>query len=455
MFQRFFDEGLAQSSYLVACARTREAAIVDPRRDIDVYVAAARTHGLTIVYAIETHVHADFVSGARELAEIGVRTICGPATDLGFPNHEARHRERLTLGDVGLTLLHTPGHTPEHISVLVQAPGAPDRVLTGDTLFVGSAGRPDLLGDDMMRTLAGQLYDSLHDVLLALDDDVEVHPGHGAGSLCGAGIGSAPSSTIGEERRGNALLQHRTRDGFVAAVLADLPDTPPYFPRMKALNRQGPPLLGMAEPLGPPPLVEADAARALLAQNAQVIDLRSADAFAHAHPAGALHLEAGPKVGYWAAWVVPAAAQILLVAEGERQASAARLDLLRVGIDAVAGYLRNGFDGWLEADLPVASIERTDVERLADRLRHPDAPALVDVRSAREFETGHLGGALHIPLNELQARAPELPVGAIATICETGYRSSLAASILARLGVRNVASVSGGMADYKIERGSR
>ena len=234
-------------------------------------------------------------------------------------------------------------------------------------------------------------------------------------------------------------------------MLDDLPETPPYFPRMKALNRRGPPLLGLTQPVGPPPLLDADDARALIARDALVIDLRSADAFARAHPSAALHLEAGPKVGYWAGWVVPAAAEILLVADDEAQAASARLDLLRIGIDSIAGYLRNGFGGWVAAGLPVSSIERVDVASLAGRLSRPDAPAVVDVRSAREFESGHLDGAVHIPLNELQSRAPELPAGAVATICETGYRSSLAASLLARQGLHCVASVAGGMAEYETD----
>ena len=197
MFQRFFDEGLAQASYLIACPRTREAAVVDPRRDIDIYVAAARQQGLTVAYAIETHVHADFVSGARELAQIGVRVIAGPGARLAYAHHEAQDGERIALGDVSLEFLHTPGHTPEHISVLVREPNEPARLLSGDMLFVGGVGRPDLLGDDQARQLAEQLFDSLYERTLSLDDATEVHPGHGAGSLCGTGIGKEPFSTIG------------------------------------------------------------------------------------------------------------------------------------------------------------------------------------------------------------------------------------------------------------------
>ncbi len=217
MFQRFSDEGLAQSSYLVASDRTREAAIIDPRRDVDVYVSAAERHGLTITLAIETHTHADFVSGARELASLGASVVAGPGADLQFPFREASDGDTLTVGDIGLRLLHTPGHTFEHISILVEEPGHAVRVLTGDTLFVGAVGRPDLAGTEQTSALADALYDSLFGRLLHLDDDVEVHPGHGAGSLCGAGIGTAPRSSIGHERRFNPLLQLTSRDAFIAS----------------------------------------------------------------------------------------------------------------------------------------------------------------------------------------------------------------------------------------------
>src|SRR6476620_6661301 len=245
MFQRIFDEGLAQASYLIADERSREAVIIDPRRDVDVYVAAARQQGLRIAAAIETHTHADFISGARELSK-AARTIAGPGAALGFAFHEVRDRERLRFGDLSLEVIHTPGHTPEHICLLAEQPGEPVRLFTGDTLFVGAIGRPDLLGEEQSRRLASNLYDSLFDRLLTLDDEIEVHPGHGAGSLCGTGIGAAPHSTIGRERRFNPMLQHASRSTFVAAVLNDLPETPPYFQRMKRLNRAGPELHGLA-----------------------------------------------------------------------------------------------------------------------------------------------------------------------------------------------------------------
>lgn len=450
MFHRFFDEGLAQSSYLLASPSTREAIVIDPRRDAAVYLDVARAQGLSIVYAIETHIHADFVSGARELAVAGVRTIAGPGAGLTFDHHEAADGEERSIGDLRLRFLHTPGHTPEHISILVEQAGAPVRVFSGDTLFVGAVGRPDLLGEDVMRRLAGELYDSLVGKLLALDDSVEVHPGHGAGSLCGAGIGREPHSTIGQERRFNPMLQHRTREAFVAAVLNDLPDTPPYFPRMKRVNHDGPPVLDLArgvpaaEPL-PPSRVSA-----LVRDGALLLDLRSADAFGAAHPAGALHMAFGAKVGYWAGWVLPANADIVLLTGTQAQADEATRQLFLVGFDRVHGRVEGGFDAWRAAGLPTAGIAQMDAQDLRERVRHGNAPALVDVRTRREWEAGHVPGARHIPVAELGSRVAELDAGApVAVMCEGGFRSSLASSILARAGFAQIVNVPGGMAAYR------
>jgi hydroxyacylglutathione hydrolase len=456
MFQRLFDEGLAQASYLIACERTREAAVVDPRRDIDVYVAAATQHRLTIVYAIETHVHADFVSGARELAAIGARVVTGPGANLAYPHHEARHGERIGVGDVSLEFLHTPGHTPEHACVLVREPDRPVRLLSGDTLFVGGVGRPDLLGHDHSRQLADQLYDSLFDIILALDDSIEVHPGHGAGSLCGAGIGKDPYSTIGQERRVNPMLQHTSKDAFVAAVLADLPETPSYFARMKRVNQRGPAAQGLAKPVAPPPLVSPLEAFATTKNGGIILDLRSSASFGDGHPAGAVHMMFGTKVGYWAGWIIAPDVAVILLADWtangsyHQQASEIRRQLLRVGLDSVAGLIEGGFEAWQSLGLPVARIEQISAAELHERLEGPERLKVVDVRTAREWSGGHIEGAMHVPLGELTARAGELPRnGPVAAICEGGFRSSLATSLMERAGVERIVNVAGGMAAYR------
>ena len=450
MFQRYHDEGLAQSSYLLACPRTRQAVVIDPRRDVDLYVAAARQHQLNIVAAVETHVHADFVSGARELAAIGARVIVGPGSALTHPAYETRHEERLSFGDLSLTFLHTPGHTPEHICVLARQPGEPERVFTGDTLFVGAVGRPDLLGVSLTRKLAEELHESLFHTLLALDDAVEVHPGHGAGSLCGAGIGAEPHSTIGRERVSNPMLKHRSRDDFVAAVLADLPETPAYFRRMKQVNQQGPQVLHLAERYSGARAMMPSAVEPAIRGGAVLIDLRPPEAFNADHADGAINVGFGASVGYWAGWVLPGDAAIVLMGVGQREADEVGRQLLRVGLDNVVGFIEGGMDGWRSAGLPTAQIAQIDASELHARLARGERITIVDVRSPQERRNGHIDGSAHVPAGDIASRAHELKdKGLLVTICEGGYRSSLAASLLARAGLPAVANAAGGMVAYR------
>ena len=450
MFQRFFDEGLAQASFLIACPRTREAVIVDPRRDVDIYVETARAHNLRIAYSFETHVHADFACGSRELAAVGAKTIAGPGANLRYAHHQATHGERLRVGDISIEFLHTPGHTPEHLTILMNMPDEPVRLFTGDTLFVGAVGRPDLLGEEQTRRLAEDLYDSLFKKILVLDDRIQVHPSHGAGSLCGAGIGKEEFTTIGQEKRFNPMLQHKTKEEFVAAVLADLPDTPPYFPRMKKLNQEGPPLLGMVNGYRGPAAISPGSAATAIRNGALMIDLRGASAFAAAHPLGALNLAFGTKVGYWGGYVLPNDARVVLLAGDQREATEAARQLIRIGVSRIDGFINGGFDAWREAGLPTSSYPLTNVQDLHSDLTGPHPPIVVDVRTAREFKGGHIDGAVHMPLGDLATRAAELPRDrTIATICEGGYRSSLAASVLSRVGVDRLVNVTGGMSAWR------
>jgi hydroxyacylglutathione hydrolase len=447
MFQRFFEEGLAQASYLVACDRSRDAIVIDPRRDVDIYVASAAQQGLRIVAAVDTHIHADFVSGSRELAAVGTRTVAGPGAALGYDFDEVCDGATLTLGDLRIHFLHTPGHTQEHICVLASRPGEPVRVFTGDTLFVGAVGRPDLCGEEETRRLAGELYESLRRKLLTLDGATEVHPGHGAGSLCGAGIGAEPHSTIAQERRFNTMLQHTSREAFVAAVLDDLPDTPPYFARVKKVNQEGPVLRSLAAGYPGPRAIDVLDAASAARQGATVIDLRSAAAFCAAHPEGALNIAYGPKVGYWAGWVVPDSARIILLASNPREATDAAVQLLRVGFDDVDACVDEDLRAWRGAGLPISQIPQISARELHERLARREDLTVLDVRSATEFRGGHIEGALHVPVAEVRARARDLSRhAAIATICESGLRSTLAASVLSQAGVGNVLNVAGGMA---------
>jgi hydroxyacylglutathione hydrolase len=451
MFQRFFEEGLAQSSFLIGCDRTKRAVVIDPRRDAGVYISAARQHGLTITHTIETHVHADFVSGARELAAVGVRVITGPGAGLAFEHEEPVHGERLNVGDLSLTMLHTPGHTPEHISVLVENSGEPRRLFTGDLLFVGAVGRPDLLGEAQSRGLAEQLFTSLQRVM-ELDDEVEVHPGHGAGSLCGADIGKEPSSTIGRERAHNPMVQLTNRAAFVEGVLGDLPETPPYFARTKRVNQDGPTVLGLVDGMRGIPPIRPAAAAALAADGAIIIDLRTAQAFGAGHPQAAINIAFGPKVGYWAGWVISPGAPVILLAEDSKQIPEAAVQLLRVGFERIEGYISGGIQSWRGDGLPIQSITQISVLELRNALtsRATNSIHLVDVRSPREWRAGHIEGAVNIPVGEVAARAATLPQDAvIATICESGFRSSLAASLLAQEGITRIVNVVGGFAAYR------
>jgi hydroxyacylglutathione hydrolase len=450
MFQRYYDAGLAQASYLLACARTRQAVVIDPRRDIDVYVAAARQHQLNIVAAVETHIHADFVSGAHEFAALDVRVIVGPGSSLRFQAYEVHHDERLPFGDLSLRFLHTPGHTPEHISIVARYPAEPERVFTGDTLFVGAVGRPDLLGESLMRSLAGDLHDSLFHVLMDLPDDVEVHPGHGAGSLCGAGIAAEPHSTIGRERLANPMLKHRDRNAFVAAVLGDLPETPPYFTRMKRVNQDGPPLRQLSDGYEGIASIDAAAADRAVRAGAVLIDLRPADVFSAEHPAGAINIAFGSKVGYWAGWVLPGDPRIVLIGAAERDAAEAGRQLLRVGLDHVEGFVDGGVGAWRRAGLPLSRIPQITVAELHEQLMRGERMTVIDVRTLHEWNSGHIEGSVHMPVGGIPMRAGELQRDErVVTICEGGYRSSLAASLLARAGRTDVVNVTGGMPAYR------
>jgi hydroxyacylglutathione hydrolase len=452
MFVRLFEEGLAQTSFVIGCERTKQAVVIDPRRDVSVYVAAARQHRARITHAIETHVHADFVSGARELAATGARVVTGPGSGVAFEHEEAHDGSTMQVGDLSLTFLHTPGHTPEHISILAVYPGQPARVFTGDLLFVGAVGRPDLLGDAQARKLARQLHHSIARIM-SLADDVEVHPGHGAGSLCGAGIGRDPSSTIARERRQNPLVQYADEDAFVSAVLGDLPETPPYFARMKHVNTQGPAVLGLIDHRPQPPFIRPSAGAALVADGALLLDLRDPDAFGAGHPEGAINIPYGTKVGYWAGWVVPADNPVVLLANHHAETEEAGMQLLRVGIDRIEGTINGAFEGWCAASLPTSAIDQIEAAELRGAMRRHEGMYVLDVRSEREWRDGHIDGAVNIPAGALTTRAAEVPRNAtVVVVCEGGYRSSLAASLLAREGVRP-SNLAGGMSAYRALEG--
>lgn len=452
IFQPYYLGCLAHASYLIGC--DGEAAVVDPQRDVEQYLDDARRRGLVIRHVIETHLHADFVSGHRELAErTGARIYVGRRGDAAFAHVAVGDGDELRLGRARLRFVETPGHTPESISVLVfdpdEAPADyPRRVLTGDALFVGEVGRPDLVASKGFTAaeMASELYDSLHDKLLALDDAVEVWPAHGAGSACGRNIGEARSSTIGDERRHNYALQPMSRADFIARVTAELPVAPAYFGRDAEQNRTGAPSLSTLA--RPPALGASELER--IARDGVVVDTRKMEDFARGHVPGALFIGLHGTFAPWAGTLLPADRPIAIVADDDQRVDEARLRLARVGHDRVAGHLGGGMFAWRRELRPTPTLPTLDVRALQHAR---DRFTVVDVRRPAEFAAGHVAGARNLPLDALPARLDELPKGApLAIVCGTGYRSTIASSLLLRHGLTNLVNVAGGMRAWSAAR---
>ncbi len=442
-FRQFYLGCLAHASYLIGDGG--EAAVVDPRRDVDEYLDEARAHDLAIRWVIETHLHADFVSGHLELAErTGATIVFGAQANAGFTHRAVTDGEEIRLGGLTLRFLETPGHTPESLSIVVLDP-EPRLVFTGDTLFIGDVGRPDLAASAAGVTpahMAGQLYDSLHERLLTLPDDVAVYPAHGAGSLCGRNISSETSSTIGVQRRTNYALQPMPKADFVRIMTADLPETPAYFPRDVEINRAGADAL--AGRRGPAALPPAEAHR-LAERGAVLVDVRSAAPFGAAHPAGAVNVGLAGSFASWAGTLLPPEKPLVLVTDDESGAEEVAIRLSRVGLESVAGYVAGGVAAWHAAGLPIARLPQVDVAELRDRLGEDGAPIVLDVRRPREYVSGHVPGAVSLPLDRLGREFETLGIsGPVAIVCASGYRSSIAGSLLLqRRGVEPINVVGG------------
>lgn len=445
IIERFFTPGLAQVAYGVADETSRQAAIIDPRRDIDEYLVWATRHGYRFVAICETHVHADFVSGARELAEAtGAPVYAGRIGAAEFPHTPLDDGDRIAVGDLTLGALWTPGHTPEHISYLLYDPAAgsaPVAMFSGDLLFAGEIGRPDLLGPAAQQTLIAQLWETVSTRLTRLPDRVVVYPGHTAGSPCGKQIGDAPRTTLGQERTFNYVLQQPTREAFCEAVMAGMPRPPAYYPTMKRVNKVGPTLLRDL-PVGD--ALSAANVAAKQAAGALLIDTRSATQFARGHIPGAVSVGLGPNFAIWAGWLTPYDREVVLILDAAEQYEDARVELWRIGIDAVAGYLAGGMAAWEAAGKPVESMATIQVNDLAPVL---STYTMLDVRDRTEWEAGHVPGARNAPAGDLAqgAAAPVNGSGPVAVICGTGFRSAVAASLLQQRGKHDVVQVEGGM----------
>lgn len=455
LFERFETEGLAHYSYAVGCPEAGRTAIVDPRRDLDIYFEFADRHQVKISHVLETHIHADYASGALELARRTGAELLVSGYDqdedyqVRFPCRRLFQGEAVQIGSVRLEVLHTPGHTPEHLGFVVydlaRSEKIPQLLLSGDLLFVGSVGRPDLLGEEAKTGLARELYRSLRERLASLPDGVEVYPAHGAGSLCGSDIGGRPWTTLGFERAANPYLDPAlAEEAFVGKILSTVPPFPPYYRRMKELNAQGPPEL---KGLSLPPAVEPAEFDRLRKEGAVVVDLRDQLAFGGGHIPGSLCVGAGPSFSVWAGWVVPPNAPILLVAEDGEDLQGPVHGLVRIGLDPIQGSLKGGLTRWREAGLPLRTTPQLSVHDLYRKLQDNATLTVLDVRSDGEWKEGHIQGALHVLAGELERRLEEVPPpnGPLTVICGTGYRSTVAVSVLERNGYENLANVAGGM----------
>ncbi|HVF10730.1 MAG TPA: rhodanese-like domain-containing protein [Abditibacteriaceae bacterium] len=438
-------EGLAHLSYLVGDDKAGQVAVIDPRRDVSVYLEKARELGVRITHIVETHIHADFASGAHELkARTGALIYGGRSDDYAFEVEQMSDGDEIEVGSVTLRALHTPGHTPEHVSFLVfdKKQGAePFGVFTGDTLFNLDVGRPDLLGGGTEKKLAAQLYHSLFEKLLPLGDRIEIYPSHGAGSSCGKSIGDRRQSTLGNERIFSKAFQKRTEEEFVEWVMGGMPEPPRHYARLKKVNAKGAPVRGGVPIL--PPLSPQEFQEKMREPNTLVIDARSILAFGGGHIPGAINIALRPEFPNWIGWMLDMEQRILLVLESERGVCLAAQQLFRIGYDNVLGYLHDGMTTWQDAALPLEHIGEWTVHELNERKAEPGVTVL-DVRGDDERKSGYVPGSKHIYVPHLEERLGELDKSqTIVTYCGSGYRASIAASLLQKHGFKNVVNVPG------------
>jgi glyoxylase-like metal-dependent hydrolase (beta-lactamase superfamily II)/rhodanese-related sulfurtransferase len=450
-FEQFYLTCLAHASYMMGSEGV--AAVIDPQRDVDIYLKAAEENNLKIKHIFETHLHADFVSGHKELAaRTGATIYIGAQANAEFPHVPLTDGFEVKVGALQIRALETPGHTPEGICLVVTdqetSSGAdstqPSVVFTGDTLFIGDVGRPDLAKSHTPQQLAGLLYDSLHRKLLTLPDAVLVYPAHGAGSLCGRSMRAERSSTIGTERLTNYALQIPSRDEFIAQLTTNLPTRPEYFLEDAEINRSGASTLTELPAL---PALSAAEVAALLAQDAHVVDVRPGDEFAAGHVPGSINIALSGQFASWAGGTLGIHSKPVLIAESRDQIEEARLRLARVGIEDVRGYLAGGVTAWQRAGLPLLKTAQMTPTELNEKLRARNwrVDDVLDVRREGEWHAGHIEG---VACHALDTFAKGLPAvdreRKIAVHCKSGYRSMIACSLLERAGYRNVVNVAGG-----------
>lgn len=448
IIHQHFVPGIAHSSYMVA--GNNACAVIDPERNIRSYLDSARRMGLKITHILETHLHADFISGHLDLAEATGARIYAPASgNCAFPHEPLKEGDRIKLEDIIFSVIETPGHTPEHISYIAtdtSRADTPVSLFCGDTLFVGDVGRPDLF-PGMAEELASSLYNSLHEKVLKLPDHCEVYPAHGMGSLCGRAMSAKRTSTIGYERKYNYALQIADRQEFIHSLTSDMPAAPDHFARCSEINRTGPQLMRSLEP--PRPMDPKSFFKSTRSKTAEILDVRSYPAFSGLHIPGAWNIDLAGSFATQAGWVVPPEKDIFLVVEGNEQVDEAALQLRRVGLDRVEAFLERGMLAWGVSAMPVDSVPIVTPQKANDMVVSENA-TIIDVRSAEEMTDDCVSGAIQIPWHDLRTRHKELSRDKkYIVMCKGGQRASIGASILKMNGINNVYNMAGGFTAYQ------
>jgi hydroxyacylglutathione hydrolase len=456
-FKQIYEPGLAHASYMVGCQATGECLVIDAKRDVDTYIETARKERLRITHLAETHIHADFLAGTRELAELTKAQMYlsdegGPEWQYEFDHVGLRDGSTFMVGNIKVQVMHTPGHTPEHICFLVTDTPAtsdvPVMMFSGDFVFVGDVGRPDLLKKaagyvGTMEIGARQLWKSM-ERFRALPDHIQVHPAHGAGSACGKALGSVPSSTVGYEKLVSWAFRHTDEDEFVADLLSGQPEPPTYFAMMKRLNKVPRALLTHVPAMKQLGLADAEAAHA---NRQYIVDTRRKNLFAAGHIPGSYNIQFGKSFSNWAGWLLNYEEPFVLIADAQNEDELMR-KLMRIGLDNVAGYFSE-FEQWAAAGHELASVPAISLEELQQRLGEPGF-TVVDVRAATEYAEGHIPGTWNVHVGYLRARAGELPrTGTLVLSCQSGDRSCIASSVLQREGFTNVQNFLGGIVGWE------
>lgn len=442
----FVDKGLGNSAYLIGSHDTKKGILIDPLRDVDRYIHAAAEQGIQLTHVLDTHLHADFVSGNREIAhQTGAAIGASAEAGLGFDHQPLTEESVIDMGAFQIQIMRTPGHSPEHISFLLIEPEAktPSALFSGGALIVGGAARTDLLTPELTHPLANQLYHTIHQKLLKLPDSVDVFPTHGAGSYCIAPASKERTTTIGRERTSNPLALARSEEEFMQRALDGLPSYPTYYKYLRAINQRGPKVWGGVPVLKP---LSAGEVKELMEQDVVILDVRHGDAFGAGHIPNSYGIRVDAPLTTWAGWLIPFGSQIVLVADSTEQTVAATRQLIRIGFDDLVGRLEGGIDAWAR-EYPIETIPNMDVKELRERL---DEVMLIDVRQRSEWDAGHIPGASHFEGGRVAWEELPFPHNRpLAIQCSSGNRSMSVSSVLRRRGYRDVIQVEGGIQQWE------